>query len=210
MKELTMSALLYLLIILFASCKKDIMKSTKAGTEYFPNSIGNYWNYEVFDSSNIRTHPNAPRNYNVTVNVIGTKILVDNKPAMVWKYEYPWGIELKYYRVSADTLKTYDTIYSRTITDLLYPRELFIIPFSNGQSWSGKLLWTDSFHVQQKLIPNFENVFWIHRDYVGQQVYYQNDYGFAPKIGFVRFYRNEINQGIQTRELWQLKYYNLK
>ncbi len=210
MKNITIMTFLFsILILFFSSCNKDTIKQNKEATEYFPNSIGNYWEYEVYDSSQIRDHPNAPRQYNVKVSITGTNLLIDNKPAMIWKYEYPWGIEIKYYRLENDSIKVYDTVRAAGLAYLPYPNDLFINPFFEEQKWKSNLLWTDSFYVKKDVVQDFQNVFRIHRDYIGQQAYYHNDYWFSQKIGFVKFYKNEINQGIQTIELWQLKSYNL-
>lgn len=203
---------LYFFFILFslAACHKDPPQPNIEASEYFPNKVGNYWEYNVYDSSQIREHPNVPREYTVKVKIIGTKRLVDNLDAMTWKYEYPWGSEIKYFRNSGDTIKVYDTIYSKTLADLLYPRLQFIQPFFDGQEWAGKLLWVDSFYVKKDSVPNFINTLLISRKYAGQGSYDFDDFWFSPKIGFIKIHRDEINQGIRTKELWQLKYYNLK
>ena len=50
----------------------------------------------------------------------------------------------------------------------------------------------------------------ISRKYAGQGSYDFRSFSFSEKIGFTKMHRDEINQGIRTIELWQLKYYNLK
>lgn len=209
-QSITMLLLFPALMLLFASCHKDTIKPNKEASEYFPNNVGNFWEYEVYDSSQIRDNPNFPRQYNVKVRITGITKLVDNKDAAVWNYEYPWGNEIKYFRIVTDSIKVYDTVYSRTVTNLLYPRELFIQPFFNGQEWSGKLLWTDSFYVKKDTIEPFKNVFQIRRKYIGQQTYYHTNYWFSPHVGFVKIYRDQINMGIRTSEVWTLKSYQLK
>lgn len=196
--------------LISSSCHKDTTRQNIMAIEYFPNKPENYWEYSVYDSSTLRDHPNYPREFTVKVTITGIKKLVDNVDAMVWRYEYPWGTELNYYRNSADSIKVYDTIYSRTLTDLLFPRLIFIKPFSDNQEWSGKLLWIDSFFVKKDVVQGFQNVFQIHRDYIGQQTYYHDNYWFSPNIGFVKIHFDEINQGIRRNEYWELKYYNLK
>jgi len=196
-------------IVLF-SCKKENTIINMKSTEYFPNKVGNYWEYDVYDSSQIREHTDIPRQYQVRVTIIGTKKLVDNIDAMIWKYKYPWGNEVKYVRNASDTIKIYDTIYSNTVTSLLYPRLIFIQPFFDGQEWAGKLLWVDSFFVSKENSTSFINSFLISRKYAGQGSYDFSSFSFSEKIGFIKIHRDEINQGIRTIELWQLKYYNLK
>lgn len=60
------------------------------------------------------------------------------------------------------------------------------------------------------MVQTFKNVFQIRRKYIGQQTYYHTNYWFSPQIGFVKIHRDEINQGLQTNELWTLKSYQLK
>lgn len=196
--------------LISSSCHKDTIRQNVMATEYFPNKPGNYWEYSVYDSSLLRDHPSYPREYTVKVSITGIKKLVDNVDAMVWRYEYPWGTELNYYRNSADSIKVYDTIYSKTLTDLLFPRLIFIKPFSDNQEWSGKLLWIDSFFVKKDVVEGFQNVFQIHRDYIGQQTYLHDNYWFSPNIGVVKIHFDQINLGIRRNEYWELKYYKLK
>ena len=200
---------LFCIFILF-SCKNDTLKNNISATEYFPNKIGNYWEYSVYDSSQIREHPSVPRQYLVKIKIIGIKKLVDNKDAMLWNYEYPWGNETIFYRAENDSIKVYDNVRAANPAFITYPNDLFIYPLFDGQKWKSNLLWTDSFFVSKDNISNYHEVFKIHRGYIGQQTYYQNDYWFSPKIGILKKYRNEVNQGIRTNELWQLNYYNLK
>lgn len=208
-KSISMALLFSALILLFNSCKKDTVKPNKEATEYFPNAVGNYWEYEVYDSSQYRDHPNFPRQYNVKVTITGIKKLVDEKNATIWKYQYPWSNDTIYYRIEDDSIKVYD-IYSTRLIDLLYPRVILIKPFYDKQEWSGKLLWTDSFYVKKDSLLNFQNVFQIRRKYIGQQTYYHTNYWFSPQIGFVKVHRDEINQGLRTNEIWTLKSYQLK
>ena len=91
MKQISFQLITLLLIgFSFSSCKKDKLPN-KAASEYFPNKVGNYWEYEVYDSSETRgTYSSYPRRYNVTVSIIGSTTLADGKEATIWQYEYPW------------------------------------------------------------------------------------------------------------------------
>lgn len=206
----TMLVQLFGSILLFTSCHRDTIRNNVKASEYFPNTIGNYWEYDVYDSSVYREHHYVPRNYTVKVNIISTKFLIDNRKAIVWNYQYPWGNEIKYYRNDNDSVKVFDTSYSRAIINLSYPREIYIIPFAYDKDWSGKLLWIDSFYVRKDNSPGFENSFLIKRKYIGPQTYYYNDYWFTPNIGFEKIHFDEIIQGIRRNEIWTLKKYSLK
>lgn len=198
--------------LISSSCHKDTFKQNIKATEYFPNKPGNYWEYSVYDSlpSGFRDHPNAPRQYTVRVTVTGVKNLADNIPAMVWRFEYPWGNEIKYYRIESDSIKVYDTVRAAGLIYIPYPNDLFIKPFFEGQKWKSNLLWIDSFHVSIDTLPDYQNILLIHRDYIGQQTYYHDDYWFSQNIGFVKIHFNQFNTAPSRNEYWELKYYNLK
>lgn len=59
----TYNAMVYSLIFFLlglAACHKDTTRpnqSNHPASEYFPNSVGDYWEYEVYDSSHTRDHP---------------------------------------------------------------------------------------------------------------------------------------------------------
>ncbi len=111
MKTLLALSLVVLNSLVFFSCSKDnatTLRVKKAATEYFPNSIGNYWEYDVYDSSSSRDHPEVPREYIVKVMITGPKTLVDGRSALVWKYKFPWGNEIYYYRQDGDSVKTFE------------------------------------------------------------------------------------------------------
>lgn len=201
--------LLFFVIILF-SCKKDNVKSNIVASDYFPNKVGNYWEYDVYDSSQIRDHPDVPRQYTVTVTITGTRKLADSLDAMIWKYEYPWGNENYYYRIAGDSIKVYDEAATVGVAYIPYPNNLFITPFYDNQQWKSSLFWIDSFSVKKQSFLIYSDALLISREYIGQGSYYFNDYWFSEKIGFVKIHIFERNQGLTTNQLWQLHYYNLK
>jgi len=210
-----MATQLIIILLLFVSCQKNNYAPSKAASEYFPNTIGDYWEYSVYDSSMIPTHPRLPRNYPVKVSIIGTKQLVDNKDAVVWQYSYPDGNDLRYIRIVGDTVKIYDTIYSRTIRDLQFPRQIFIIPFKDSNSWQSNLLISDIYSttfllnavVQNK---SYDSVFKIYEHYIGPNIDNSDTYWFKPNIGRIQIYYNDYNLAPKTIQLWQLKKYYLK
>src|SRR5690348_5527847 len=105
---------LILLCLLFTmtSCRKDAIRRNGLSSAYFPNTVSDYWEYEVYDSSTVREHEGFPREYTVKVTVAGIKRLVDRKPAKVWQYQYPWGKDTNYVRISGDSIKVLDPAYS--------------------------------------------------------------------------------------------------
>lgn len=198
---LLMLTIILLTTFLLASCHKDTIK-TDTQAEYFPNKVGDYWEYEVYDSSEARGIPysNYPRNYTVKINITGITKLVDGNDATVWEYEYPWGKELNYIRISGDTIKIYDTVYSTTIRDLEFPREIYILPFQNNQTWNGKLLRVDNYSVStvSSITTNwdtFTDCFLIFHHYEGPNIEYNDKYWFKPNIGLLKKYKHQYNLG---------------
>jgi hypothetical protein len=211
MKFRFMTFIASLYFFLNLSCNnKDILRHSIQGSEYFPNTIGNYWEYDVYDSSNYREHPNIPRLYNVKVKISGQANIADGGVALIWEYQYPWGIEKKYVKYRSDTLAIYDSIRAFNLSYLQYPNDLFILPFSINNDWKSNLLWSDSFFVRKDTSPLYQNSFLIKREYFGQQAFFYNKYWFKPNVGFEKIQFDETTQGIRRNEIWQLKYYNLK
>ena len=203
--------------LLISSCHKDTLKPNAQASEYFPNKVGDSWEYDVYDSSEVRGIPysNYPRNYTVKINISGITKLVDGNDATIWEYNYPWGKELNYIRISGDTIKIYDTVYSTTIRNLQFPREIYIVPFQNNQTWNGKLLQIDNYSVSTvSSITNnwnkFTDCFLISHHYVGPNIEYNDKYWFKPNIGLLKKYINQYNLAPLHIELWQLKKYYLQ
>ncbi len=197
--------------LLIISCHKDAIKPNTSGSEYFPNSIGDYWEYNVHDS----TAGYTAENYAVKVTIVGITKLVDGNDAYVWKYEYPSTIDTNYIRIVGDTVKIFDQTYSRTIEDLQFPRKIFIIPFANEQRWDGKLLLIDSFHVysEASIETNagaFTNCFRIYHYYLAPNTEYVDNYWFKQNVGFIKMDFNHYILNPRNYQTWTLmKYYLL-
>ena len=197
--------------LLITSCHKDTVKPNIQASEYFPNSIGDYWEYDVHDSTAGYTEV---ENYTVKVTIAGITKLVDGNDAYVWQYSYPSGNDTNYIRIVGDTVKTFDLIYSKTIIDLQFPRKIYIIPFSNEQRWDGKLLAIDSFHVYttaQIKTPAelFTNCFNIYHYYLGPNIENIDNYWFKPNVGMVKISLNDYDLNPRTFRTWELKRYYL-
>jgi hypothetical protein len=202
-----------LLMIFFNACSKDAIKNNGQASSYFPNSVGDYWEYNVYDSSEL--FQGNSRNYTVKVSIVGVKKLLDNQDATIWQYEYPWGNDTNYVRIVGDTVKVFDLVYSRYLEDLSYPRQFFLLPFEDQKRWHGKLLWIDTYDVSFKssLVTQFnkyDSCFQIYRHYTGPNMDYNDDYWFKPNVGMVMIHYNDYNFAPVTARLWQLKDYHLQ
>jgi hypothetical protein len=207
-KLIYISSVIFLLASVLAACQKEVIKPNKEASEYFPNKVGNYWIYELYDST-------SAKQYDVIVKITDTKKLVDGKGATIWVYEYPWGFDTNYVRITQDTVKVYDKFRTETIYNLKFPLKIFLIPFQDGQRWDGKLIAIDSSNVKAKSsistsAKEFKNGFSIYHHYIGPNLEYNDTYDFIPKIGMVKVYYNHYDLAPPTRVLWQLKKYYLQ
>jgi hypothetical protein len=215
MKQLfTMTAKLLLFIPLLC-CHKDALTSNTPSREYFPNTVGDSWEYDVYDSSVVRDHPNFPRGYTVKLVVTGIQKLVDGKDATVWQYQYPWGNDTNFVRIIDDSIKVFDAVYSREPRNLDFPRQMFLPPFQVGKRWDGKLLYIDSSRVMNRsniITPTqtFPDCFDIYHHYLGPNLEYNDHYWFKPNIGMTRISYNQYTLGFYIVVLWQLKKYSLR
>lgn len=212
-----MLATILLSALLISSCHKHkdtIPYVPPAGiptaSEYFPNTVGDSWEYEVYDSSAFNGIPE----YTVKVNITGTVKLIDGIDANIWQYQYPWGNDTNYVRIVGDTVKIFSLAYSKTIEDFQFPRTMFLIPVTNQQRWDGKLLVSDTFHVSRepKIVTNFftfDSCFKIYHHYLGPNLEFKDDYWFRPNIGMIQIHYNEYSLGPTYRVLLQLKKYSL-
>ena len=196
------------------SCDKDTATANKPASEYFPNSVGNNWEYDVYDSSSARMHSDFPREYTVKVSIIGNKTLLDNSKASIWLYQYPWGTDTNYVSVVSDTVKIYDPFRIKDLHGLLFPLRIYILPFAAEKRWDGKLLLIDSFHIYTEhqvslLHQSFTDCFRMYHYYLAPNIENIDNYWFKPNIGMLKIYYSDYNNAPYDIYLWQLKSYSL-
>jgi hypothetical protein len=123
------------------SCHKDTIQPNTIATEYFPNSVDDYSEYDIHDST--AGYPGKEDGI-VKITIVGTKQLLDGNNACIWQYTYPSGIDTNYITKIGDTIKVYDAFRIESINGLQFPLKIYIIPFHNNQRWDGRLLSIDS------------------------------------------------------------------
>jgi hypothetical protein len=209
-----MSILLFLLLFCFA-CNKEAIKPN-IPANYFPNAVGDSWEYDVTDSGQYVPGSNdTTQHYSVKVLIVGTKKLADGKIASVWQYNYPFGIDTNYVRIDGDTIKIFDNSYnSHTVEGLNYPKLIFMQPFKVGQRWDGKHAWSDTLSVvKQEDVANsfqtFKDCYKIFRHYIGPNMEMKDDYWFKPQVGIVRIYMDDYISAPTIYRTWQLKNYSV-
>ena len=205
-----------LTVILFfalfsSSCHKDTVKPNTSASEYFPNSVGDYWEYDVHDST---AGYAQTEDYTVKVSITGIKKLVDGNDAYIWQYQFPSGNDTNYVRIVGDTVKMYDVFRVETIRGLEFPLKIYIIPFSAEQRWDGKLLLIDSFHVYTAPSVNtyaetFTDCFNIYHYYLAPNIENIDNEWFKSNVGIVKKYYNEYDLNPRTFRTWNLKKYYL-
>src|SRR5215208_229231 len=110
--------ILTLCIFLF-SCKKETIHRV-AGTEYFPNTVGNYWRYKYVDSIANTSVP-------VDVNIIGDAVLPGGQNARIWTYTFPDHTDTNFVYQVGDTIRFVDRW--QTV------RNTYIIPLVLNNKW---------------------------------------------------------------------------
>jgi hypothetical protein len=107
--------------VAFLSCKKQKSTTTlNPGSEYFPNTVGDYWKYKYVDSSvNTSSY--------VDINIIGTKVLPGGQNAKIWTYTFPSHVDTNFVYQDGNTIKFVNTGLSI--------RNSYVIPFSIGTQW---------------------------------------------------------------------------
>ncbi len=209
-----MSTLFLLLFCFLSGCNKEDVKPNSVAS-YFPNNVGDSWEYDVTDSTqSTPNNPSPPVHYTIKVSITGTKRLLDGKDATIWLYQFPSINDTQYVRITGDTVKIFDLSDAQSIEGLKYPALIFLPPFEVNKRWDGLHLWVDSSRVINKadllIITNtFSGCFNVYHYYLGPNTEIKDHYWFKPYVGMVSIYENHyINAPTQYRT-WQLKTYSV-
>lgn len=204
--------LLGCLISVLVSCQDN----SELSPEYFPNTPGDSWTYEVTDSSqSTSSNPTSPKQYTVTVRITGAKKLVDGRDAMIWRYQYPWGYDTTFVRTTSDSIMVFTPGYVESVENLKYPRLLFITPFTIGDGWNGKLLYVDTLWVTDLVnlttsAGNFNDCYNVDHRYLGPNIVDNDNYWFRPYLGMVKIYYDDSKFGPRQFRTWKLISYSLR
>lgn len=202
---------LFAAFIIFYSCSKETASKNTKASEYFPNSLGDYWEYNVKRTT---TGYLDKENYTVKVTIVGTQKLIDGNNASIWQYQYPSGNDTNYVTITKDTVKVYDPFRIETLRGLQFPLKIYLIPFQDGKRWDGKLLLIDSSHVTNAptvstKFETFKDCFSIYHYYLAPNTEYIDTIWFKPNIGFIKNYYNHYVLAPPTTEVWELQKYLL-
>jgi len=180
------------ILLILCGCKNENNQA-----EYFPNKVGNNWEYRVFDSISNKSE-------SLIVSIIGNKIINDVNSS-VWLLSYTNQTDTFFVHQSQDSL-----IFNSNRS----AKRIYVIPFSVNQVWkesyfsssNSKVIRTEDVKVYG---GNFNETFVIERSIKGNNYsLYQKIY-FKPNVGIIKLYTKEYNLGPVQTKTWELIKFNL-
>lgn len=203
MKKLILPILLITyLLSTSSSCKKTpIIQFNKE----FPNSIGTWWKYKVYDSTYNRLDT-------VTIKVIGNGKSDNGDDATIWAINSLLnGAVTNYVTNKGDGIRIYP---NELIT--AYPNKRYLFPFTVGSYWVTQNI-LDTNRVTEKgninvIAGTFSEAYRIKRNTREPPGLYviQEDEWFVPNIGMVhRNYGSYGTPGVESK-VWELVSYRIK
>jgi hypothetical protein len=184
----------------FTCCKKDDTQIENInGSEYFPNSIGDYWKYKYVDSLNNSTSF-------VDVNIVGNKTLLNGQVSKVWVLKFTDKVDTNYVYQIGDTVR-FLNVYFETVNT-------YVTPLLANNKWENSFLF-DSVEVKEQRTfilnnKNFDNSFLLNEHGYGFNYNLTSVEWFCPDVGMLTRTRKEFNLGPSDNSYWELVEYQLK
>jgi hypothetical protein len=192
--------LIIITLIVFTGCRKN--NENKIGSEYFPNSVGNFWRYRVVDSI-------LNTSVIVEVNIVGNKILSGGQNCKTWTYRFPDHMDTNYVYQAGDTVKFIDS-------KSLSPVNRYVIPLVINNKWSERFPFSyrDSVEVleQRAFVLNnqtFNNSFLLKETASGPNFFLNKDEWFSPNIGMLTKVEKVFDVNPSENTYWELLNYQL-
>lgn len=192
--------LILILSIVFICCKKDNRQiENRSGSEYFPNTIGDYWKYRYVDSFDNSTSF-------VDVSIVGNKTLSNGQDAKVWQFKFTDHTDTNYVYQISDTIR-----FLNLYLDIV---NTYIVPLSLNDKWENSFL-SDSIEVKGRRTfilnkRNFDNSFLLNEHGYSFNYSLTRVEWFCPKVGMLTKARKEFNLGPSDNSYWELVEYHLK
>ena len=192
-------------ITILVSCKKEVVTS-HPGSEYFPNSSGNYWKYKLVDSISNSSSI-------VEVKIVGEKLLPTGQNSKIWTYNYPNHVDTNYVFQIGDTVKFLDNNFIILNT--------YIIPLQLNNKWalsrphyySGDTIQVNENRTFILNNQTFENSFLLYEHGYLPNAFLDKPEWFCPNVGMITKTEKDYDRiGISyTKYLyWELIQYDLK
>jgi len=199
------------LAFLFGCHKEEVSINTES-SEYFPNKVGNQWEYLVTDSTGTAE---GVKKYLLQVNIIGSKKLADGKEAQIWIYNYLNKVDTNFVRIESDTVKVIDRLYNNDPKPFDFPKAMYLIPFAVNKMYKGKLYCVDNYMVTKADTLKINNIsyfnsFLINYHYEGPNMEYNDKIYFKPNIGVIKLDMVHYDLAPIDHKTWELKSYTLK
>jgi hypothetical protein len=163
----------------------------------FPDTVGDYWNYSVFDSLSFHI-------YNVNVSI------TQQVPQLVGTTNEwvtaggPFG-DTSYAYTSSDEIDFYNN------NDFTYPSSTFIFPLEPGLGWGTSIDTSYVLGIETVSVPagNFDNAYHIVRNAYSFNYILNVDYWIVPNVGIVKKHKYERDLSVIEASNWQLESYNV-
>ena len=206
----TFSYLIIFLSVMIASCGKDKTPENTLSAAEVPNSVGDYWKY------NIKSSTGEQKGF-LEVRVIKKGTLPDGRPVSTWVYLYP-NFTDTIYKISSDTSLEEYTVFPATSGNN-YPVMRYVFPAIPGMKWAiSSAPPTDSVEVITDttiIVPAGTMAHSLQLNIIGAGNignYWNNSrYWFTPHIGIARMENALFNLGPDKHNgIYELLEYRLK
>ena len=201
------ATLIFSALIMCACYENPVRPEPRMGSELFPNNIGSWWQYEVFDSLTITTST-------ALVTVLDSTVIQHGDSFTVWSVVFSDRSAPSFTRIANDTITV-------TLSSFGSRKEQFVLPLTIGSKWNGVLELNDSSEVISvgevaTRAGTFSNVVEISRKWVdgfeGNGA--RNMTFIAPNVGIVRQVEIVyVNPGsgpfTAVHTLWELLAYDI-
>lgn len=166
--------------------------------DYFPNSVGYYWFYTVFDSVLNKSEP-------LRVSIVDNRT-INGVNSTVW---------LLSYTNRADTFfvsQSEDTIMFNSNSSV---KRIYVVPFSLNQIWNESYFSTSiskviSIENVTVAAGSFNETYVIERNIRSFNYSLYEKIYFKPQIGIVKLYTKEYNLGPVQTKTWELKSFDYR
>ncbi len=196
------SCLFFFIILTSQNCKKHnepILYNTE-----FPNNIGTFWKYKVYDSI-------STINDTLTITIVGTTNLNDGKVVTIWQNKYQTRIpntDTSYIYSGSEGIYFY---FNKTIQSLY---KIYKFPLTIGNYWLGNYV-KDTIKVTSKssintLAGSFSETYTLTRTarFFPNGSLFEQEL-FKPNIGLLTSLQIN-NSGSYSNENWELFSYLIK
>lgn len=195
-------SILFLVLLVSNSCKKNKNKAVENAE--FPNSIGTFWKYKVYNILNGSIDT-------VLITVVGNTNLDRGDPVTIWEIKSLFfQTTYSYVSNTSDGIK----IYKNKLATAL-PYKKYVFPLEISKFWVTQNTLDTNKVVSQKdtivLAKEYKNCYKIVRNtFIPYGQYIRETEFFLPKIGMVFRSYDEISSGPLESKIWELIGYSIK